>query len=129
MAKKQGKQQAMAEHQPNPYIPEPVKITDFYRESGDNFTLTLETAMNPAPGQFVQVSIPGIGECPISIASNSGRFLKLNIRQVGNMTNALAKLGKGDTLYVRGPYGHGYPMKQLAGNGLLIIGGGCGGAP
>lgn len=113
----------------NPYVPKPYKVLEFYRESPDTFTITLDMAIYHDPGQFVQVSLPGIGESPISICSDSREHLKLNIRQVGRVTNALAKIKKGDTLLVRGPYGRGYPMKALEGNDLLIIGGGCGVAP
>ena len=115
--------------QPNPYVPSPYKISEFYQESPDTFTLTVKMKNTHAPGQFVQVSIPGIGESPISICSDSREHIKLNIREVGNVTRALSSLRKEDTLLVRGPYGKGYPMEQLKGNNLIIIGGGCGVAP
>ena len=113
----------------NPYIPKEYKILDFKRESPDTFTITISMKVKHEPGQFVQVSLPGIGECPISICSYSDEYMKLNIREVGNMTNALAKLKKGDSLFVRGPYGKGYPMNSFKGNNIIIIGGGCGIAP
>ncbi|MBS3143231.1 FAD/NAD(P)-binding protein [Candidatus Woesearchaeota archaeon] len=113
----------------NPYLPKPYKVLDFYRETPDTFTLTIDMAIKHDPGQFVQVSIPGVGEAPISICSDSEKFLKLNIREIGNVTRALAELRSGDTILIRGPYGHGYPMKEIAGNHLLFIGGGCGIAP
>ena len=77
----------------------------------------------------MQVTLPRVGECPISISSYTGEELELNIKQVGNMTNALAQLHKGDKVYIRGPYGKGYPVKELKGNNLIMIGGGCGIAP
>ncbi|MFH1409919.1 MAG: FAD/NAD(P)-binding protein [Nanoarchaeota archaeon] len=113
----------------NPYAPKPYKIMDHFRETPDTFTITVDMNIQHDPGQFVQVSIPGIGECPISICSDSTEYIKLNIREVGNMTKALAKLKKGDTLLIRGPYGNGYPLDKLKGNSLVIIGGGCGVAP
>ncbi len=113
----------------NPYIPVKCRIVEWKRESPDNFTITLDLRLKHEPGQFVQVSIPGIGECPISICSYSEEHLKLNIREVGNMTSAMAKLRKGDSLFVRGPYGNGYKMGQFRNNNLIIIGGGCGVAP
>ena len=113
----------------NPYLPRPYKVLEFFRETADTFTLTVGMAIKHDPGQFVQVSIPGVGEAPISICSDSDRYLKLNIREVGNMTRALAFLREGDTVFIRGPYGRGYPMQSLKGNDLLIIGGGCGVAP
>jgi anaerobic sulfite reductase subunit B len=113
----------------NPYMPKPYKVLESFRESTDTFTITVDMKVKHDPGQFVQVSIPGVGECPISICSYSDKFLKLNIREVGNVTKALSKIKKGDKLLIRGPYGHGYPMTELKGNDLIIIGGGCGVAP
>lgn len=113
----------------NQYQPRPYKIIDSFRESPDTVTLTVNIQISHDPGQFFQLSIPGVGECPISICSDSEKYVKFNVRQVGNMTNSLANLKKGDTLWIRGPYGRGYPMRELAGNNLLFIGGGCGVAP
>lgn len=113
----------------NPYVPTATKILEFYRESPDTFTITLDIKLTHDPGQFVQVSVPGIGESPISICSYTGENLKLNIREVGNVTKHIAKLKKGDVIFIRGPYGHGYPMQQLKDNSIIIIGGGCGVAP
>ena len=113
----------------NPYVPKPYKVLDFHRETIDNFTLTVDMKIKHDPGQFVQVSIPGFGEAPISICSDSEEFIKLNIREVGNVTNALANLRKNDTIFIRGPYGRGYPMELLKRNDIIIIGGGCGVAP
>ena len=110
----------------NPYIPIAAKVAETFRESHDNFTLTLDIKIRHGPGQFVQISLPGIGECPISICSHEGEDLKLNVREVGNMTRALAKLQAGDRVFIRGPYGTGYPMKLLEGNSILLVGGGCG---
>ena len=113
----------------NQYKPKPYKVIEAFRETSDTVTLTIDMQVKHDPGQFFQLSLPGIGECPISICSDSEKVVKFNVRQVGNMTNALAKLKKGDTLLIRGPYGRGYPMSSLKGNNLLIIGGGCGVAP
>ncbi len=113
----------------NPYLPKPYKVLDFYRETHDTFTLTVNMKIKHEPGQFVEISMPGFGEAPISICSYSKNFIKLNIREVGNVTNALAKIKKGDTILVRGPYGKGYPMETLKNKNLYIIGGGCGVAP
>lgn len=113
----------------NPFIPKPYKILDFFRETSDSFTIKVDMKIKHEPGQFVQVSIPGFGESPISICSYSDKFIKLHIREVGNVTRALSRLKKGDGLLIRGPYGKGYPIEQLKGNSIMIIGGGCGVAP
>lgn len=113
----------------NPYLPARLEVTGFVRESPDNFTLTVNFPGSHEPGQFVMVSLPGIGEAPISIASYSQGCLALNVREVGSVTRNLAGLRPGDSVFVRGPYGRGYPMKSLAGNNIVMVGGGCGVAP
>ena len=106
----------------NPYKPKKYKIIKYTRESPDSFTIRLDMGVKHDPGQFVQVSLPGIGEAPISICSCSDKFMDLNIREVGNVTKNLANLKKGDTLLVRGPYGTGYPMHNFKDDNLIIIG-------
>lgn len=113
----------------NQYIPQAVKVLEKRIESADTFTLRLNWKINHDPGQFIQIGIPGKGEAPISISSYSENYLEVTIRKVGNVTNALFALEKGDKVFVRGPYGKGYPMKELMGNNILFIGGGCGVAP
>jgi anaerobic sulfite reductase subunit B len=111
------------------YTPKPAKIDKITRLTEDTFLLRVKTRMSHAPGQFVQASLLGIGECPISICSYSKNFVELCIRRVGSVTNALCNLEKGDTVFIRGPYGNGYPMKELEGKELVIVGGGTGVAP
>jgi anaerobic sulfite reductase subunit B len=113
----------------NEYIPFPVKIIKKKVESADTFSLTLDWKVKHDPGQFVQISIPGFGEAPISISSYSKNHIELSIRKVGNVTNELFNLKKNDLVLVRGPYGKGYPMKEFKKKDLVFIGGGCGVAP
>jgi len=83
------------------------------------------------PGQFVQVSLSGVGEAPISICSTpetDGRF-QLCVRVVGRFTGAMHRLVPGDLLGIRGPFGVGFPIESLEDKDLLLIGGGCGVAP
>ena len=121
--------EAQERRQENPYLPKAYKVLEFFRESVDTFTIKVDMQVKHDPGQFVQVSLPGIGESPISICSHSDKYMNLNIREVGNVTKALSKLRAGDTVLIRGPYGRGYPMTAFHGNDLIIIGGGCGVAP
>jgi sulfite reductase subunit B len=113
----------------NSYVPFPVKVISKKIESPDTFTLRLDWQVMYEPGQFIQVSLPGIGEAPISISSYSDKYIEITIRKIGNVTNSLFNLKKGDKLFVRGPYGKGYPMESLKGNSIIFIGGGCGVAP
>lgn len=82
------------------------------------------------PGQFVQVSVLGIGEVPISIASSPTQkgYLELSVRKVGEVTGALHKLKVGDKIGIRGPYGNSFPVNKTA-KRYVYVGGGCGIAP
>lgn len=83
------------------------------------------------PGQFVQVSLLGWGEAPISVASSptkSGWF-ELGVRRAGTLTSAMHRLEAGDRIGIRGPFGRPFDLARLAGRDLLLISGGCGLAP
>ncbi|RJP34433.1 MAG: oxidoreductase [Phycisphaerales bacterium] len=84
-----------------------------------------------SPGQFVQVSIMGVGECPISIASSPTRpdSFDLCVRRVGEVTGFIHRLRPGDTVGIRGPLGHGFDVDELHGRDVLIVAGGLGLAP
>lgn len=83
------------------------------------------------PGQFVMVSIFGFGEAPISICSSPTEkgYFELTVRNVGSFTNQLHKLGKGDIVGIRGPYGKGFPVDNMFGYDVLIVAGGLGIVP
>ncbi len=88
--------------------------------------------LNHTPGQFVGLSIFGVGEAPFSISSSPSRSngsFELCIRRVGQVTAALHRLEPGDTVGVRGPFGRGFPMRRFQGKDLLILPGGLGLAP
>jgi len=129
MPRTKSQPQEKIENPENTYLPKASKVLFFKRETKDCFLIRVDFKAKHDPGQFVQVSIPGFGEAPISIASYSEEFMDLNIREVGNITNHLAKLKKGDTIYIRGPYGRGYPMEKLHGKSIVLVGGGSGVAP
>lgn len=51
------------------------------------------------------------------------------VRIPGNVTRTLAALQSGDTLGVRGPFGTGWPIPELAGQDVVLVAGGLGLAP
>jgi sulfhydrogenase subunit gamma (sulfur reductase) len=89
------------------------------------------SSLDHEPGQFIMVSLLGIGEVPISVCSSPARrnSFDLCVRAVGKVTRSLHKLKTGDEIDIRGPYGKGFPTGILAGNDILIIAGGLGIAP
>jgi sulfite reductase subunit B len=97
------------------------------------FEIALEggTNLEHEPGQFIMVSVFGVGEMPISVSSSPatrGSF-EVCVRAVGKVSRALHKLEAGDEVGIRGPYGKGFPIGILEGNDLLIVAGGLGIAP
>jgi NAD(P)H-flavin reductase len=87
--------------------------------------------LNHLPGQFVEVSLFGIGEAPISICSapTGGPEFELCVRTVANLTQGLHSLLPGDRIGLRGPYGTHYPVEEAKGRDLLCVAGGLGLAP
>lgn len=80
-------------------------------------------------GQFVEVSLPRVGEAPISVSDYGDGWIDLLIRNVGKVTSALFTLKEGDNVWLRGCYGNGYPVDTLRHKPLLVVAGGTGVAP
>ncbi|MBU1073403.1 FAD/NAD(P)-binding protein, partial [bacterium] len=83
------------------------------------------------PGQFVKVSLFGVGEAPFSVSSSPtkrGSF-ELGIRTVGMLTEVMQRMGPGEKVGIRGPFGNGFDTGALRGKDLLIIAGGIGLVP
>ncbi len=83
------------------------------------------------PGQFVELSVIGTGEAPVSISSSPTRpgVLELCVRKIGRVTEALFRLPLNSVVGLRGPYGNGFPVEAMERNNLLIVAGGLGMAP
>lgn len=79
-------------------------------------------------GQFVTVSVFGVGEAPISVSSPSTQTetFELVVRAAGKVTNHLHTMKAGDHVGIRGPMGRGFDMDAWKGKDILIIGGGIG---
>jgi len=105
-----------------------VKIVENEKIGQDTYKLTISYKKKNMPGQFIEIGYPGVGEAPISISSY-GRKYELIIRNVGRVTDYICKTKKGDSLFIRGPLGRGYPMEEMENNDVLIIAGGTGIAP
>jgi len=88
-------------------------------------------SLDHEPGQFVEISLFGAGEAPISIASSPTKRNSFDIcvRNVGKLTSALHQMDVGDEIGIRGPFGKGFPIRALQGNDLLFVAGGLGIVP
>jgi sulfite reductase subunit B len=118
------------------YIPSPAKIAKVEQltalEKLFQVELPAGQSLGHDPGQFVEVSLLGIGEAPISISSSPSRsngHFELCVRKVGDVTAALHNLKAGATIGVRGPFGHGFPVDKMRGRDILFAAGGLGLAP
>jgi sulfhydrogenase subunit gamma (sulfur reductase) len=83
------------------------------------------------PGQFAFVSALGVGEAPFGITSipSRGEVLEFGVAKLGSVTGALHSLEVGEMVGVRGPLGNWFPMDEVKGKNIIVLGGGIGGAP
>lgn len=119
----------------NPFKPYPVKIDEVVVATNDKALRTYklvflneedEKAFQYHPGQFAELSVTGKGEIPIGIASSPTEkgHLLFTINRIGLVTNHLHAMKAGEIMGVRGPLGNWYPLEDLKGKNLVIVGGG-----
>ena len=117
------------------YLPLPATVQELKMLNQTELYLRIsmdDGVLEYVPGQFVEVSIAGIGEAPISISSTPtlGNSFELVVRKIGNVTNAIHNLKEGDKVGIRGPMGKGvYPTEQMKGKNMVFICGGIGLVP
>jgi len=113
--------------------PTPAEILDIIPETPDTKTFYFKPKARleePKPGQFTEIYIPGVGEAPVSVSGmEPDGVIIQTIRSIGTLTEYLFKLGRGDLIGIRGPYGKGWPIEKLKDKDVLIVGGGIGLAP
>ncbi|MGC8561880.1 MAG: FAD/NAD(P)-binding protein [Thermoplasmata archaeon] len=98
-----------------------VKVSRQFDEAPDIYTLKLEAKNEGKSGQFYMLSVQGVGEAPISVASGFGRDLVFTIRSIGSVTSK----ARGQTkIGVRGPYGTNWPWKEY--EEIVAVAGGIG---
>ncbi len=119
--------------EPSIYLPTMATIREVRQISERDKLFKLELpgglSLNHQPGQFVEVSILGVGEAPISITSSPSRSngdFEICVRRLGDLTSVLHRLGPGDRVGIRGPFGHGFPYLRFRGKDLLFVLGGLG---
>jgi NAD(P)H-flavin reductase len=122
----------------NLYQPHLVSIEQVSDETIDTRTLKLSfkspdvaKSFDFKAGQFGEYSVFGAGECTFCIASSPTRkgYIECSFKTVGKVTKAMRRLGVGDTMGFRGPYGNAFPVEQMAGKNIYFIAGGIGLAP
>lgn len=122
----------------NPFVPEPVRIIRQHDMIKDHrFFQIRHTDMQRAmsftysPGQFILLSIPGVGEAPFCISSTPSRpgILELGVRRVGKLTDALFQKNDNDIVFLRGPYGNCFKIDQMKHKDIIMVAGGLGVMP
>ncbi|MFX1303010.1 MAG: FAD/NAD(P)-binding protein [Promethearchaeota archaeon] len=120
---------------PNPYIPYLTKVKSIVSENKVNDIKTIELEFKNEgdykkfdyiPGQFAEISLIGKGECPIGIASSPTEegTIKFTIKKMGTVTSSFHTCEVGDIIGVRGPCGNGWPVEEMKGKNIVVIGGG-----
>jgi len=120
---------------PNPYIPYLTIVKSIVSENKVNDIKTIELEFKNEedymkfdyiPGQFAEISLIGKGECPIGIASSPTEegTIKFTIKKMGTVTSGFHNSEIGDIIGVRGPCGNGWPVEEMKGKNIVVIGGG-----
>lgn len=121
--------------QPVSYLPSFAKVVKANKMTDKESLLDIQMLdgqpLKHEPGQFVMVSIFGVGEAAISLCSSPTRApsFQLCIRAAGDLTGKLTQSSAGEILGIRGPYGKGFPLETMRKRDILIIAGGIGIAP
>ena len=121
--------------EPDLYVPRVATVREITRVGPREKLFQLElpgrSPLGHAPGQFVAVTVFGVGEAPISVSSPPGDqpAFELCVRAVGKLTEVLHAREPGAQVGIRGPFGQGFPVEALTGHDLLFVVGGLGMAP
>lgn len=117
----------------NLIMPTPYKILSITKMTEIEYLFRVEypEAKNMKFGQFMQLSLPQVGECPISITDFSAEegWAEFLIRKVGIVTDEIFNLRAGDVIPMRGPYGKGFDTIDINNKKVIIVTGGSGLAP
>ena len=118
---------------PSLYRPHLSEVARIEQETPDTQTYFLaadgiEWRRSYQPGQFVELSVFGVGEAPFCLAQSPTRseFIEVTIRRTGAVTNRLHTYRPGDVVGLRGPFGNAFPFERARGKHLLFVGGGIG---
>ena len=87
----------------NIMLPVPHKILSVLKETKAEYTFRVEYQGETMHGQFFQLSIPKVGEAPISVSGKGDGYVEFTIRKVGRLTQGVFGLQPGDMLFMRGP--------------------------
>ena len=117
----------------NIYRPIEATLEDVITETPTikTFVLRPKEPFEFKTGQFIELTLPGVGEAPFTPSSDPNIKAKIDVTiiNVGKVTSLLHNSSTNISLGIRGPYGKGYPLESFFGKDILIVGGGVGLAP
>jgi len=117
----------------NPYRPVEADVLEVITETPTIKTIRIKPKepISFKTGQFIELTIPGVGEAPFTPSSRPSikETIEITVMKVGKVTEHIHQLKKGDKVGVRGPFGNGYPIEEFKNKEVLVVGGGCGFAP
>ncbi len=117
----------------NVYRPIRTELLEVKRETPTikTFRMAPDEPIAFRAGQFVQLTVPGIGEAPFTPSSSPAvrDEMEITILKTGLVTDTLHELEAGVDLGLRGPFGKGYPTEKMKGHPVVVVGGGVGLAP
>jgi len=113
----------------NPMKPKAHKVIKIVKDTDIEWTFRIEMDNLPHAGQFYMLSLPRIGEMPISVSGIGPNWIDMTIRSVGRVSDKVHDLGKGSTIFLRGPYGNGFSLSEFKQKHLVIVAGGSGVSP
>lgn len=88
-----------------------------------------DTSAIVAPGQFVEVSVPGFYlRRPISVCDVAGDEMRLVYKVVGGGTDRMASMKQGEQIDILSGLGKGFSLQENPGQ-VLLVGGGVGVPP
>ncbi|MFH0952800.1 MAG: FAD/NAD(P)-binding protein [Verrucomicrobiota bacterium] len=118
---------------PDLYMPVPAKLEKVVDETPTikTFVVRPSTPVRFEAGQFVELTVPGVGEAPFTPSSSPAvaDHMEITIMRVGAVTERLHALAPGADVGIRGPLGQRYPIDKFRGREVVIVGGGVGLAP
>src|SRR3990167_9512609 len=111
----------------NPYRPIEAKVLEVITETPSIKTIRFKPseAFGFKTGQFIELTIPGVGEAPFTPSSRPSVLdeMEVTVMKVGKVTTKIHELKSGDCIGVRGPFGAGYPIDEFKGKEIAVVGG------
>src|SRR4030042_7074011 len=93
----------------NIYQPVEATIEEIIQETPTikTFILKPRSDFSFSTGQFIELTVPGLGEAPFTPSSDPQikEKIDITIMNAGSLTSRLHNMNKGEVLGIRGPYG------------------------